>query len=247
MEFPNRRYSPRALKGTTGCDSRTDSKVWMEEVDSKALSTGFFYGGTKMGNKRSTKYLIQVAILGAIAGILMIPELPIAFVAPTFYKLDLSEVAVLIGTFSLGPGAGAMIEVIKILINLMVNGTETAYVGELGNLIIGLAFVVPAGFVYKHNKTKKNAIVSLAVGGLMMVLFASIINYFVLIPAYSFAFGIDIDYIVSLGHAINENVNGLLGFILVCVIPFNLIKAIVVSLIVFLVYKRISPLLKVSG
>ena len=95
-----------------------------------------------------TRTMVEIAMLSAIAVVLMLFEFPLPFIAPPFYELDFSEVPVLIGAFALGPWAGVIIEAIKILLNLVINGTITAFVGEIGNFIIGVAFVLPAALIY---------------------------------------------------------------------------------------------------
>ena len=102
-----------------------------------------------------TRTLVEIGMLGAIATVLMLFEFPLPFIAPPFYEIDLSEVPVLVGAFALGPVAGATIEFVKILINLLINGTATAFVGEIGNYIIGCSFIIPAALIYKKKKSKK--------------------------------------------------------------------------------------------
>ena len=94
-----------------------------------------------------------MAMLSAISVILMLFEIPLWF-APSFYEIDFSEVPVLIGAFALGPLAGVVIELLKILLNLAINGTMTMFVGEFANFLIGIAFVVPAAIIYQRKKTK---------------------------------------------------------------------------------------------
>ena len=96
--------------------------------------------------------MAKVGVLSAMATVLMLFEFPLP-IAPSFYELDFSEVAVLIGSFALGPLAGVLIEFIKILINLLINGTDTLFVGELANFLMGCAFVLPAALVYCRKKT----------------------------------------------------------------------------------------------
>ena len=115
--------------------------------------------------RSNTKVIAKVGVLAAVASVLMLLEFPLWF-APNFYELDFSEVPVLLGTFALGPGAGAMIELIKILINFVLNGTDTGGIGEFANFLIGCSFIVPAGFIYKKHKTFKTAIFGLIVGTL---------------------------------------------------------------------------------
>lgn len=191
----------------------------------------------------AVKNMITIGMLAAIAVILMLFEFPIPFLAPGFYKLDLSEVPVLIGTFAMGPLAGVAIEFVKILLNLLINGTTTAYVGELGNFVVGCAFLLPAGIIYWKKKTFKRAVIGLVAGGLTMVVAGSLINAYVLLPLYAAAFG-GMQNIVAAGTAVNGHITGVGTFVLLAVAPFNLVKAVLVSLLTLLLYKRISVLLK---
>ena len=188
--------------------------------------------------------MAEIGMLGAIATVLMLFEFPLPFIAPPFYELDLSEVPVLVGAFALGPAAGAMIELIKVLLNLLINGTATACVGEIANYIIGCSFIVPAALIYKKRKSKKNALLGMVVGTLTMAALGCFINAYVLLPTYAAAFGMPIDAIVGIGSSINANINDILSFVVLAVAPFNIIKGIVVSMITLLIYKHISPLLK---
>ena len=99
-----------------------------------------------------TRTLVEIAMLGAVAAILMYLEFPLPFIAPPFYEIDLSEIPVLIGAFSLGPVAGACIELIKVLLKLLLKGTSTAFVGDIANFFIGCSFIIPAALIYKKHK-----------------------------------------------------------------------------------------------
>ncbi len=187
--------------------------------------------------------LAFIGMFGAIAAVLMFLEFPLPF-APGFYKLDFSEVPVLIGSFALGPIAGVFIELIKILIHFVIKGTSTAGVGELANFLIGIAFVLPAGIIYSLGKTRKRAIIGMIVGTLTMVATGCFMNAFVLLPTYAKAFEMPMDALIAMGTAVNPHVNSLLTFALLCVAPFNLLKGIAVSIVTMLLYKRISSLIK---
>ena len=191
-----------------------------------------------------TRKLVEIGMLGAIATVLMLFEFPIPFVAPPFYELDFSEVPVLVGAFALGPVAGATIELVKILINLLINGTATAFVGEIGNYLLGCSFIIPAALIYKKKKSKKTALSAMIVGTIVMTVFGCILNAYVLLPTYAAAFGMPIDAIIGMGSAINGNINDVMTFVIIAVAPFNIIKGIVVSVITLLIYKHISPILK---
>ena len=191
-----------------------------------------------------TRKLVEIGMLGAIATVLMLFEFPIPFIAPPFYELDFSEVPVLVGAFALGPMAGASIELVKILMNLLINGTATAFVGEIGNYLLGCSFIIPAALIYKKRKTKKNALIAMVIGTIVMTVFGCFLNAYILLPTYATAFGMPIDAIVGMGSAINANINDVMTFVIIAVAPFNIIKGIIVSVITLLIYKHISPILK---
>ena len=190
----------------------------------------------------SLRYITKVGVLAAMAAVLMLLEVPLP-IAPSFYELDFSEVAVLIGSFSLGPLAGILIEGIKILINLLLNGTDTFFVGELANFLMGCAFVLPAALVYRRKKTLCRAFVGMGIGTLSLVLVSALCNYFLMIPAYVYFAGYPMDAIIGMGTAINPAIQDLLTLILVAVVPFNLIKGVLCSVVTALLYKRVSPIL----
>ena len=193
--------------------------------------------------KLNTKKIAQIGMLSAIAVVLMLFEIPLPF-APSFYEIDFSEVPVLIGAFSMGPMAGVLIEMIKIILNLCINGTMTAGVGELANFVIGCALVLPAAFIYKAKKTKSGALIGLITGTVFMTVSGCFINAYVMLPTYAKAFGMPIEALVQMGTAVNAKITDLLTFVMFAVVPFNLLKGVLVSVIVFLIYKKISPILK---
>lgn len=190
-----------------------------------------------------TKTIAQIGMLSAIAVVLMLFEIPLPF-APAFYEIDFSEVPVLVGCFAIGPFAGAAIELIKILLNLAINGTITAGVGEFANFLIGCSFVVPAGIIYKKMHNKKGAIVGMVSGTLIMTILGCFLNAYLLLPTYAKAFQMPIEALVGMGTAVNANITDMLTFVAFAVAPFNLLKGVLVSLIVLLIYKKISPIFR---
>lgn len=197
-----------------------------------------------VAGRSKVRTLAQIAMLGAVATVLMLFEFPLPFIAPPFYELDFSEVPILIGAFAMGPLAGVAIEAIKILLNFVINGTITAGVGEFANFILGCAFLLPASLIYRQKKTKKRAIIGMALGTVIMTVAGCVMNAFVLLPAYGAAFGMPVDAFVQMGTAINKSINSLFTFAVLAVGPFNLIKGILDSVIVMLIYKRIRVILK---
>lgn len=193
--------------------------------------------------KFGVKALVKIGMLAAVAVILMIFEIPLPF-APAFYEIDFSEVPVMVGCFAMGPLAGALIELVKILLNFVITGTDTAGVGELANFIIGCSLCVPAGLIYRRNRTRKNALIGMITGTLLMTVIGCVINAFVLLPTYAVAFGLSMDKLVAMGTAVNSGITGISTFVMFAVAPFNLLKGILVSVIVFLIYKKISPIFR---
>ena len=197
------------------------------------------------GSRSKVRTMAQVGMLSAIAVVLMLFEVPLPF-APAFYEIDFSEVPVLVGCFAMGPAAGVAIEFLKILLNFAINGTATAGVGEIANFLIGCSLVVPAALIYKFKKTRTGAIVGMAAGTVFMTAVGCLLNRFVLLPTYAVAFGMPIDGLVQMGTAVNSAIDSLTTFVLFAVAPFNLLKGVLVSLIVFLIYKKISPVFKMN-
>ena len=162
----------------------------------------------------STHYISYTAMFACMAGVLMLIEIPLFF-APGFYKLDLSEMPVLI----------------------------CAYVGDFANFVVGCTFILPASMIYHAKPGKKTALVGMAVGTLIMTVFGSAFNAIYLLPKFSELFGLPLDTIVGMGTAVNGAINSVSTLVLFAVVPFNLLKGVVVSALTFLLYKRISPIL----
>lgn len=194
-------------------------------------------------SRTNLKTMVQIGMLGAISVVLMMFEIPLWF-APSFYQIDLSEVPVMIGAFALGPLAGAVIELVKILLHFIMKGSSTAGVGDLANFLIGCALIVPAGLVYKKIRSRKGALIGMILGIITMTVIGSLMNAFILLPAYAKAFGMPIDALVGMGSALNPAIDSITSFALFMVVPFNLLKGVVVSVITFLLYRYISPIFK---
>ena len=193
---------------------------------------------TRSVNVRS---LCVIAIMSALGAVLMFVEFPLPMLIPPFIKMDFSELPVMIGTFSLGPAAGALIEAVKILIKLLIKPTSTGGVGELANFVVGCAMAVPAGLLYRAHKNKKTAVKSLLLGTLSMTVLGIVVNALVMLPFYSKF--MPMETIISLGAKVVPAVDSVWTFCLFCVGPFNLFKGLVISVITFLLYKRVSPLI----
>lgn len=194
------------------------------------------------GNTFNLKYVAKIGVLTAVATVLMFFEIPLWF-APSFYKIDFSEIPILIGSFALGPISGVIMELLKNLLNLLFDGTTTAFVGEFANFITGCAFVLPAAIIYRYKKSLKYAIIGMISGAASLIIVGALLNYFLLIPTFSKLYNLPIEVIVGMGHEVNHAVTGLKQLIVFAVMPFNLVKAVLCSVATLLVYKRVSGIL----
>lgn len=172
----------------------------------------------------SVKNIVLTAMLAGLAGALMALEFSIPMM-PTFYKIDFSDVPSIVALFSMGPVSAATVEIIKIIIKVAISGTNTAYVGELANLIGVAFFVIPSWLVYKHmGKTKKAVFASLIVGVIVRTAFACFCNACITLPLYAKAMGLPLDSIVQMVGAVNPSIHSLTSFIALATVPFNIIK-----------------------
>lgn len=201
----------------------------------------------QQSHSASLRRMVICAMMGAVAAILMLFEFPVPFLAPNFYELDFSELPALIAGFALGPVAGVLVEVVKILLKLLIKGTTTAFVGDLANLVVGCSLVIPASLIYQVRKTRKMAVAALGAGTLIMTVFGSIFNAVYLLPAFASMFQWPLEQIVEMGNAINPGINSVATFVLLAVAPLNLLKGVSVSLLTLLIYKKISRVLKASS
>lgn len=196
-------------------------------------------------SRNRIRWIAQVGMLSAVATVLMMFELPLPF-APSFYQLDFSEIPVLVGSFSMGPMAGMMIELVKIILHVVLKGSMTGGVGDVANFVIGCSFCMPAAILYRKMHTRHGAEIGMAVGTVCMTLIGCVVNAYVLLPLYSKALSYPMDALVEMGTKVNSAITGLGTFVVFAVAPFNLLKGTLVSLVVFLIYKKISPILKIG-
>ncbi len=190
----------------------------------------------------STHYLTYTAIFASLAGVLMFLEIPLFF-APSFYKIDLSEIPILVCTFYLGPVAGVAAELVKIMVKLLLKGTSTAFVGDFANFVVGCSFVLPASIIYHARPGKRSALVGMVAGTLVMTVFGSAFNAIYLLPKFAALYGMPMEAIIGMGTKINPRITSVGTLVLFAVVPFNLLKGVIDSALTFLLYKRISPIL----
>ena len=189
----------------------------------------------------STKNLTRISLLSVIAFLLMYVEFPLTFIAPPFIKLDVSDMPALIGGFAMGPLVGVCIEFVKCILIFFVRGTTTGGVGELSNFIVGAIFVAASSAFYRRNKTYGGAVLGLLIGVVSMTAFATMSNYFVVFPLYGKI--MPMEAIIEMGRAVTSRVDSLWSLMVYCIVPFNLIKGFITSMVTLVLYKRVSYLL----
>ena len=194
--------------------------------------------------KTKVNKTVIMAMLSAIAVILMYFDFPIPFIAPGFYKIDFSEIPVLIGSFMLGPCAGVIIEAVKVILHFCMKGTTTAFVGDFANFILVCMYVVPAAIIYHTKKTRKMAMISLIAGGVILVIAGMLLNAWYLLPKYSELYGIPLDVLIAMGTKVNASITDVFSFVALAVAPFNIIKALIDGIVTVILYKYLSHQLK---
>lgn len=191
-----------------------------------------------------TKRICVIAVCSAIAAVLHMLDFPLLFLAPEFYKLDFSEVPVMLCGFYMGPSAAVACEAVKILLKLLLKGTSTAFVGDFANFAVGCSLVLPAVILYHTKKTRASALWGLLTGTVVLTVFGSAFNAIYLLPKFSQLFGLPLDTIIGMGGKINSSITSLQSFVLLAVAPLNLIKGAMVSVLTLLLYKKVArPLL----
>ena len=196
--------------------------------------------GTQTNKKNflTTYQLTLIAILSAIATILYLPPFQIPIAA--FYKLDFSNLAVLLGGFAMGPLEAVMILLVKAILGMI--WSTSAGVGELADFIMGAALVLPAVMLYHRKKSRKNALIGLIAGTITMIVVSVFVNKWILIPFYMGAFHMDMNAILRMAK--NEAIDSEWKLLLLVTAPFNLLKGVAISLVTFFIYKPLSPILK---
>ncbi|MBE6071272.1 MAG: ECF transporter S component [Clostridium butyricum] len=170
-----------------------------------------------------TSRMIKISLLSAIAVILMYIDVPVIPLFP-WLKMDLSDVPALMGAFGFGPIAGVVIELLKNVLYFLIKGSGTGIVGETANFLIGSSLILPAGIIYHRNKNKKNAILGMILGAISIQLVGILANVYFLLPAYG----------------IQMSQSETLKYITVGLLPLNGAKALIVSVITYFLYKRVS-------
>ena len=191
----------------------------------------------------TTKNLTMIAMFSAISAVLMVFEIQLPF-SPSFVKFDFSDLPVMLGGFLIGPFAGGIIVFMKILLHFLLNGTTSFFVGDLSNLLLTLSLVLPASFIYQQKKTKKTTIQGLLVSIICTILLAIIFNLFLIFPLYLKVLNLKMVDLINMIHVVNPLVKDVFTMIVFSLLPFNLFKYSIVSMITMLSYKKLSILFK---
>ena len=208
-----------------------------------ALSLAARLAEKYLPDKRKVSPAKRVSIVGicaAIATVLHMLDFPLLFLAPEFYKLDFSELPVMLCGFYLGPSATVACEAVKIVLKLMLKGTSTAFVGDFANFAVGCSLVLPATIIYHIHKTRRSAMAGLAVGTVVLTVFGSAFNGIYLLPKFAQLYEIPLDAIIAMGGKINASIEDITSFVILAVAPLNLIKGGAVSVLTLLLYKRVA-------
>ena len=193
--------------------------------------------------KDMTHNLTVAAMLSAVAFILMFIEFPIPMLIPAFIKMDFSDLPALLGAFALGPVYGVIISFMKNLLHIVIKGTSTACVGELSNFILGAIFSAVAGYLYKHHKSRKTAIIGAVAGAVAMGGLSGPSNYFVVYPAYVQFYHMPLEAILGMYQAILPSADSLIKCLILFNLPFTLVKGLLDAVLCMVIYKPLSPIL----
>ena len=188
-------------------------------------------------NSNAMFNLTRCGLLSAMAVILFYIEIPVV----AFYKLDLSTLPAILAGFAMGPIQGIAVIIVKNLVHML--GTSTACVGELADILMSCAFVVPASLYYRRHKNRRSALVAMLIGSVTMVVVSVLVNYFILIPAYQVLMNLPLEVIIGMGQKVFGFIDTTVELVLAITAPFNVLKAAVLSIVTYLLYKRVSPLL----
>lgn len=194
-----------------------------------------------MKKKINARMIAVVGVLTAVAVVLQYLEISIPIV-PSFLKLDFSDLPALLGAFAFGPLAGVLIQLLKNLIHLAVS--QSGFVGELSNFLLGAAFVLTAGWIYKCKKTKARALLAGLIGAAAMAIVSVPVNYFLIYPLYYNVIGIPEAAVLGMYQLILPSVNGIFKALLIFNLPFTLVKGLISVAVSMLIYKPLSRLFK---
>lgn len=191
----------------------------------------------------NAKTITLVGMLGALSTVLMMFHFPLPF-APSFLKFDIAELPALFAGFFLGPLSGCAVVLIKILLKLVTEGTDTAFVGEFMNMAGSCVLVLSASLIYKVRRTKAGAVLGLSFASALVSILFIYLNLYVGFPMYEALYGMSLGMIIEMGTAVNPFIHDTFTLMLFAFLPFNLLKHGVTSAVTYLIYKRCGAALR---
>lgn len=179
--------------------------------------------------KLKLKTMVAVGMLSSISYILMLLNFPLP-VFPNFLLIDFSDIPALVAALAFGPLAGILVELLKNLLDYFMTGSQTGVpVGHIANFIAGVLFILPTYFVYNRIKTKKGLSIALIAGTITMAVLMSVLNYYIILPAYTL-------FLNAPAMADSETRR----LVVTAILPFNILKGIIVSILFVPLYIRMS-------
>lgn len=179
-------------------------------------------------------------IMAALSFALMLLDFSLPFM-PKFLKFDFSDLPALLSAFAFGPLWGIAVCLVKNLLHLTVGSTMG--IGELSNFILSASFVGVAGLIYMLIKNRKGAVIASVGGAVFSAVVSLFSNYFLIYPLYISALGLSEEIIIGMYENLLPDA-GLFALLAAFNIPFTFVKCAAVALIVFFIYKPLSPILK---
>ena len=179
-----------------------------------------------MKSTNKTKFTVMVGLFSGIAFLLQVLGTMMGIKVGGFLDVEISDLPALIISLAYGPIAGIVTELIKNILHCTMS--STGFVGELANFVMNGTFCFTAGIIYKYKKSFKGAILALSCGTLALALAGVIANFYIMLPLYM----PDAELTVKL------------NLVLYTILPFNLVRGAVLSLITIPLYKKISKLIK---
>ncbi|MDK2823500.1 MAG: riboflavin transporter [Clostridia bacterium] len=173
----------------------------------------------------NTKIMARIALLSAFGLILQFFAFPLPFF-PEYLRYDAAEVPALIAAFAIGPWAGVLVDLGKNLLSFLIGNAPAGLIGITANFIAGASFAFVAGLIYSTHKTRKQAVVAIAIGVISTTVVMAIANYFWLLPLWGVPR------------------NGILPLLTASIIPFNLFKGSLTGLFTFILYKKVKVFLE---
>ena len=194
-----------------------------------------------MQTKNHIRELTVTAMLSAVGFVLMMVDFSLPMFSPFFDKMDISELPALLASFSLGPVYGVAVCLVKNILAAIFHGS-TGGIGEVCNFLLGAFFTAIAGLIYKHHKSRKMAAIGALVGAVVMALVSVPVNYYITYPVYAQMFG-GMDLILGAYQELNPKADNLMFCLVMFNMPFTFVKGLLDSVLCFLIYKPLSPIL----